>query len=273
MKHPLTPPPSPPRKRVSDMPRASGATGSVTRGRKRRFGRKGRKPRKIPASVKAYVKERLWDSADTKKFSYATNILLREGELHVHNPFFQIVPGIAQSTRIGDRIKDAVLRVDYRYYHIGAEAVTANNDWLGSQMRMLLIRSNVKTGTIAGTRFAINPAGLTATQVFEAGAHVGFASVDTDQVTVKKDIKVSSYKSAINQGPAGTIRSFGLGVPTTGTVYFRLAPNWTYQGLATTDFGLLREMYLVIGADMLNAPALSNVGHVQLTMTTMWKDG
>ncbi len=237
------------------------------RGRKLAFRRRRKvTTRKAVARIARAVVNR---AEETKKFIHSTLLTLVDTSVLIYNPMFQLTQGLTMSNFVGQKVQNAVLRVDWSFWPKFEESVTSTGIWQGAIVRLFCIKANAKTGTTGGTRFQTSPAGLTATDIFDSTQEPAKESFNSEKVTVLKDLRIRPMKYT---STSSLVSTADYGPPLFGRFFCRIAKQWQFED-NSTGFGRNRQFYFGAVASMFNAPAgFNDVGTLSLTLTTIFKD-
>lgn len=242
-------------------------------GKRKRGKRRGRKRRVTTAKGVAKIARAVVNSQEeTKKFIHAARFAAPSGFVQVYNPMFQLTQGVSPSQYAGQKVSNVWLRVDYTFWprNLTTFGDPDRRAWEGILFRILCIKSNERTGTSVLSRFQTNPTGLTAADIFESGVMPASEAVNTERVTVKKDV-IRKALFTIPSAPLSTTE-VDWGRPVRGRFTVRIAKQWTYE-VNNSGFGRNRQFYLCFVPYALDAPAdFNNMGDVQFVLTTMYKD-
>lgn len=234
---------------------------------RRTWKRKGRPAVTTRKGVARIARAVVKRAEETKKFNFATNLNLQDGAIYVYNPMFGLVPGLDMANYTGQRVQNVVLRVNWSFWpQLRTNLV---QDWQGCIIRILFIKANTRTGSLAGNRFQLAPSGLQAADIFENTLQSANESVNTEKVTVVRDIKRVAHKFSSN---STLVNQPDFGVPICGVVYVPVAKLWQYED-AATGYGRNRQFYMVVTALMYGAAGSSHtVGNMSLSTTVTFKD-
>jgi len=130
---------------------------------------------------------------------------ITSGNTYVWAPLFQIAAGTGSGSRIGRKIHNVFLKMQFRICHLGqnpAQAVFAER----SQVRILHLKSRVvDTASVASNLPQLNPTGMTQADIFRnvAGGGATYCEVDKNRWKVIKDVV---YNQGISVGDLKTSR-------------------------------------------------------------------
>jgi hypothetical protein len=261
--------------RLSPIPKM--ATLSGRRRLARRFARRmrykrrlnigrGRVSKKAVRRIAAQVVRR---DQETKKAHHATTLIIVPDAVYIFNPMYQLGQGVEMNQYIGQKVQNVWLRVDWAFWPILENTFATTIDWQGCLLRFLFFKSNVKTGTTAGTRFQNGVSGLGAGELFELGTFPAIEAVNKEYVSLVKDVKVRATRIVSTNATSGTPE---FGIPIRGTFNVRIAKIWQYEQDGT-GFGRNRQFYFAVTSQMINAvPGASTSGNLQLMISTVYKD-
>jgi len=196
--------------------------------------------------------------------------VITSGNTYVFNPLYQVAPGTGSGSRIGRKIQNAFMKIQFYLCFLGENSGGPPPIAETVHVRILHLFSKVvDTAAVASNTFVINPGGLTQGDIFRAITNQGamYCEVDKNRWTVRRDVV---YSISINVGDlphSKVIRRWNM----------MLGKKVTYRDDVANSQALQGQHYFVVVGSFCGAvdgtPGTgSRVAEIRPHATIQWTD-
>lgn len=165
--------------------------------------------------------------------------VILSGNTYVFNPLFQLSPGVGSGSRIGRKIQNAFMKMQFRICHLGQNQIL-NTLAENSQVRILhLFSAVIDSAAVASNTLVLNPAGITQGDIFRQITNnaATYAEVDTNRWKVLKDVVYTvGRRATTDQRQSRIVRRW----------FMPLGKRVTYRDDTTNSQALRGQHYLVV---------------------------